>query len=85
MSERASWKDVKVQASEGAKMAYDDEARISEFQDVAYRLRTDAGLTQVELAERMGITQSAVARMEGGGIGQRRRLWSCWPRLSYSR
>ncbi|WP_419923595.1 helix-turn-helix domain-containing protein [Candidatus Poriferisocius sp.] len=67
MGERVSWKDVRGLRSEEADRAYEDEARISEFQGLVYRLRTEAGLTQAELAERMGTTQSAVARMEGGG------------------
>ena len=30
--------------------------------------RARAGLTQAEVAERMGTSQAAVARMEGGGV-----------------
>jgi transcriptional regulator with XRE-family HTH domain len=69
MAKRASWDDVKRArplSAEG-QAAYEDEARISAFRALVYRLRTEAGLTQAELAEKMGTTQSAIARMEGGG------------------
>ena len=67
MTKRAGWEDVRAPRSAEAQRAYDDEARISEFRELVYRLRADAGLTQAVLAERMGTTQSAIARMEGGG------------------
>lgn len=38
-----------------------------ELAELVYTLRTRAGLTQTELARRLGTTQSSVARIESGG------------------
>jgi predicted transcriptional regulator len=43
----------------------DEEFRLLE---ALLHARAEAGLTQTEVARRMGSTQSAVARLEGGGI-----------------
>ena len=69
MAKRMDWDDIKTERplGEEAHTAYEDEARISAFRTLVYRLRTEAGLTQADLADRMGTTQSAIARMEGGG------------------
>jgi transcriptional regulator with XRE-family HTH domain len=69
MTKRTAWDELKKSRprSEEAKAAYEDDARISAFRELVYRLRTEAGLTQADLAVRIGTTQSAIARTEGGG------------------
>ncbi len=69
-TEPSSWDELKRAtplASPAGVTAYEDEARIAAFRELVHRLRAEAGLTQAELADRMGTTQSAIARMEGGG------------------
>jgi ribosome-binding protein aMBF1 (putative translation factor) len=38
-----------------------------ELAELVYAMRTRAGLTQTELARRMGTTQPSIARIESGG------------------
>lgn len=46
---------------------YEEARRAQEFGELARALRRTAGLTQQELAQRMGTTASAIARLEAGG------------------
>ena len=72
MANRSRWEDIKSQRAEPSA-----ETRSGIGQDLAlgqliYGLRVAAGLSQRELAERMGTTQSVISRLEeGGGVRNR--------------
>jgi transcriptional regulator with XRE-family HTH domain len=73
MANYSRWEDVKKRRGEPSA-----ETRAGVEQDFAlgrliYDLRTEAGLSQRELAERMGTTQSVISRLEEGG-GAKNRL-----------
>lgn len=73
MANYSRWEEVKKK-----RPGIDAETRSGIEQDLAlgqliYDLRTEAGLSQRELAERMGTTQSVISRLEEGG-GARNRI-----------
>jgi len=67
------WDDITKQRKEpsaGARLGVEQDLALGQL---IYDLRTEAGLSQRELAERMGTTQSVISRLEEGG-GARNRL-----------
>lgn len=73
MANYSRWEDVKTK-----RRALTADTRAGVEQDLAlgqliYDLRTEAGLSQRELAERMRTTQSVISRLEEGG-GARNRI-----------
>lgn len=73
MANYSRWEDIRKQRTGPT-----GDTRVGVEQDLAlgqliYDLRTAAGLSQRELAERMGTTQSVISRLEEGG-GARNRL-----------
>jgi len=74
---RTSWADLKDQrvgamsAEERAEYdrAYAEAKLAAEVGERIRAAREEAGLSQRELAARMGTSQAAVARLEAGGVG----------------
>lgn len=67
MANYSRWEDIKKRRQPPSA-----EVRVAVEQDLAlgqliYDLRTQAGLSQRALAERMGTTQSVISRLEEGG------------------
>lgn len=73
MTERMKWDDITAARPETPEQrrGYEAAGRAIDVAREVYNLRTRKGLSQRELAELVGTTQSAIARLEGGAISPR--------------
>jgi ribosome-binding protein aMBF1 (putative translation factor) len=72
MANHSRWDDIK---SRRPGPLEDERAAVQQnlaLGELIYELRMGAGLSQRELAERMGTTQSVISRLEGSGGGRPR-------------
>lgn len=74
MNRRVSWEEIKSRQAERDPRTSEerraDRSAVAlrfELAQLVYDLRTSAGLTQRQLAERMGTTQSVISRLEQAG------------------
>jgi transcriptional regulator with XRE-family HTH domain len=67
---RKTWKEVKSQRADtlARRRGYEHAGRSIQLAMEIHGLREKRGLSQRELAERLGTTQSAVARLEAGNV-----------------
>jgi predicted transcriptional regulator len=70
MSQRTSWEDIKAARgdSPARRRGYEKAGRAMRIAFELRALRDKKGLSQRELAERVGTTQSAIARLEAGSV-----------------
>ncbi|MCP3857285.1 MAG: XRE family transcriptional regulator, partial [Actinomycetia bacterium] len=73
MANYSRWEDIKKTKGEPSAEARAGVEQELDLGQLIYDLRTEAGLSQRELAERMGTTQSVISRLEEGG-GARNRI-----------
>jgi HTH-type transcriptional regulator / antitoxin HipB len=69
MSEKKTWTELREQRASRAavRAGYEEAQRAYDIGQQVRSLREARGLSQRELAELMGTTQSAIARLEAGG------------------
>jgi HTH-type transcriptional regulator/antitoxin HipB len=72
MSRRA-WSELRADrlATPETRQAYCDAARAFGIGEEVRRLRIERGLSQQQLAERIGLPQSVIARLQAGGVEPR--------------
>lgn len=67
MSEHVRWDRRRDRDSEAVQGGYEAAKRAYELGQAVRSRRLELGMSQTELAERAGMTQSAVSRLEAGG------------------
>lgn len=81
----STWRTRRTRQLAGEVVEYDQEyvdARLAgDLGQAVHDRRTELGLSQTELAERAGMTQPQVSRMEGVTPCLRSRCCGAWPRL----
>jgi HTH-type transcriptional regulator/antitoxin HipB len=67
MNEHLRWDSHRGRDNEAVRAGYEAAKRASELGQAVRARRLELGLSQTGLAERAGMTQSAVSRLEAGG------------------
>jgi len=72
MANYSRWEDIKKTKGEPSAKARAAVGQDLDLGQLIYDMRTEAGLSQRELAERMETTQSVISRLEEGGGAKNR-------------